>query len=875
MRTLWAKLRHLLRGERAREDELRDEMAAHLEFEIEDRLARGMAPAAARAAAARRFGNATAIAERTRDAWTVQWIAALARDLRFALRTMARRPAFAAVAVLSLAVALGANTAVFAFVNAIVLRTLPVAGAQRLVILRQKNEQFHMENCCFGYPFFRELRRQDTGLEDVLAVTSADAQLGDRNQTERVQAELVSGNYFRMLGVRAAAGRLLDDADDATEGAGAVCVLSYRLWQERFAADPAAVGKRVMLSGTPFQIVGVTEPGFSGAALHDPRDLQVPTAMIAAFYGDKRDVLSYQLIGRLKPHVTPRQLGARLNVVGIALEKNSGRRLGPHDDFLAKDGSQGVNSGKEQFGKPVLVLGLLVAVLLVIACANVAALLLVRSVERTREAGMRLAIGASRAVLFRQFLTEAVLLAAAGGIAGWAIGLALMRVLVSLMPPDDGMTKLIRPDVTAFAFAAVAALAAGVLFGILPAWRASRADPLPAIHGTSLARPGRRSLLARGVIAAQIALSLALLFCAGLFTRTLHNLRAVDLGFHPENVITMRVGLHRTSYENQAAPFFAELLRRARELPETRAASLASLNVVTGSMMAFTLQVPGYLAPNGMSPMTYVNDVSDGYFRTMGTPLLAGRDFAPAEPESSVMVNEQFARQFFAGDALGKAVTYGRDSKQARIVGVVRTAKFQYIREEPKPVIYRPRLQQSQRAQWFLELRTTGDPARAIARLRTLLHDLAPGVPIEPPVTMEMQLDAALSRERLLAFLSTMLGAVAAALAAIGLYGVLSFAVTRRTREIGIRLSIGAQRAGIVALFLRESAWMLVAGVAAGIPLMFACGRLAGTLLYGLQARDAGVLIAAVAGFALVAAAAAAIPAARAARVDPIRALRE
>jgi predicted permease len=861
------------RRTKRREEELREEMAAHLEFEVEARVGDGMAPEEARVAARRRFGNATAIAERTREAWTVQWIAALARDLRFALRTMRRRPTFTAVAVASLALALGANTAVFAFVNAIVLKTLPVAGADRLVILRQNNEQFHMENCCFSFPFFREIRRQDTGLDDVIAVTSARADLTDRGETERVRAELVSGNYFRMLGVRPAAGRLLTDADDATEGASPVCVISYKLWQERFGGDPGVVGRRVTLAGAPFQIVGVTERGFAGASLHQPRDLEAPSATIAAFYGDKRDVLSYTLIGRLKPGVPLAAAQARLNATGRAVQQAIGEHMRPKDDFLLRDGSQGVNSAKEELGKPVLVLFLLVGVLLAVACANLAALLLVRSVERTREAGMRLAIGASRAVLFRQFFTEAVLLAAAGGAAGWGIALGLVRALLNVLAQNEAMTKLVRPDTTAFAYSAAAALAAGILFGVLPAWRASRADPLPAIHGTALARPGRRSVLARGVIAAQIALSLALVFCAGLFARTLRNLRAVDLGFQPENVVTLDLNLARTPYEKQAGPLFRELLRRARELPETRAAGLASLNVVTGSMMATRVTVPGYVPPDGVPPTSYISDVSDGYFRTMGTARVAGNDFSRAPDPHSAIVNEQFARQFLGGDAVGKSFSIGRQ-ETVWVTGVVRTVKYRYLRETPQPVIYMPIPPDSRRTHFYLQVRTMGNSARTMEYLTGQVHDLAPGVAVAPPMTMEMQIDEALVQERLMAFLSTLLGAVAAALAAIGLYGVLSFAVTRRTREIGIRLSVGAQRAGIVALFLRESAWMVAAGMAVGVPLMLLCGRVAGTLLYGLKGQDAAMVTAAMAGLAAVAAAAAAIPAARAARVDPMRALR-
>jgi predicted permease len=874
-----SKLRNLLTGRRRFEDDLRDEMHAHLQFEIEDSLSRGLPPETARAAAQRRFGNGASIAERTRHTWDFPWLAGLARDFRIGARSMARRPAFAAVAILSLAIALGANTAVFSFANAILLQTLPATGANRLVIMRQKNEQFHMENSFFSYAFFQALRKQAGDFEDILAVSWRDITLSDREETERLGGELVSGNYFRMLGVHPAAGRLLDEADDAVDGASPVCVISYKLWQERFGGSPAVIDRQVLLEGHPFRIVGVTQRGFTGASLHIPRDIQAPTAMAGTFFREsKRDDLGILfLIPRLKPGVTIEHAAAWLNSVGHTLQEASGTQMGRHDDFLLFDGSQGVNSRREGLGKPVIVLLLLVGVLLLAACANLSALLLVRSVERAREAGIRAAIGASRFTLFRQFLAEAMLLAAAGGALGWALALALIRVLLGLMPDDKLLAQFVHPGATVFAFTAALTLLTALLFGLLPAWRASRADPLPAIHGAAFAARGsRQRLLSSAVIAAQIALSLALVFCAGLFSRTLHNLRAIDLGFDSGKLVILPVELAQTPYASEASPFYAELLRRVRAQPETRAASLTSLTAVSGGMRSTIFTVPGYASPNGMRPTSYTTRVSSGYFRTMGTPLLAGRDFINEDTdgrnsEGAVIVNEQFARQFFAGYALGKTFVLGA-RQNARIVGIVRTSKYLSVREEPQPVIYLPIAPGSLNLD--LQVRVTGNLNAAIERLRAAVRSLGPRAPIGAITTMEMQLDEALSRERLLAFLSTLLGAVAAALAAIGLYGALSFAVTRRTKEIGIRLSVGAQRSAIVALFLRESAWIAAIGVALGIPLMLSCGKLADSLLYGLPGEDSQTAILAAAALIILALLAGFIPSARAAAVDPVRALK-
>lgn len=878
MRVWWWKLRRFLTGGRGLADDLREEMNAHMEFEIQESLAKGMTPEAARVAARRHFGNATLIAEKTREAWSFRWIEALLLDLRYALRTMGRRPVFTTVAVLSLAIALGANTAVFSFVNAIVLKTLPVPGASRLVIIRQQNEQFHIENCCFSYAFFRELRKQETDFEDVLALNATEINLTDQEQTERLRAEIVSGNYFRVLGVRAAAGRLLDESDDQSEGASPVCVISYRLWQERFGGRADVIGRRVLLNTEPFQIVGVSEAGFTGASLHEQDGLYMPASMAEKFLGEKRDVIGFlQLIGRLKAGARVQQSQARLNVTGRQIQKVTGSKMSERDDFLLRDGSQGINSRKEQFGKPVLVLLLLVAVVLLVACANLAALLLVRSVERTREAGLRVAIGASRSALLRQFLTESVLLSGAGGIAGWILALALIRVLLNLLGPQgEGLVQLVKPDVAVFGFSAAATLAAGILFGLLPAWRAAQADPSPAIHGVAFASSGKRSLVSRFVIAGQIALSMALLSCAGLFAQTLRNLRSVDLGFRPENVVILPVDLNGTVYREEAGPFFTELLRRARELPETRSASLTGLSVVSGSMQSIIINVPGYVPANRLRPVTYFTRVSGGYFRTLGIPLLKGRDFTTDdnhEGEGAAVVNEQFARQFFGGEALGKTFSYG-GGRKVRVVGIAQTAKFRYIREGPQPVMYLPFAQRNFPMSLFLQVRTSGGLARPIDRLHAIVHELGPRVPIGPITTMEMQIDAALARERLLAFLSTLLGAVAATLAAIGLYGVLSFAVTRRTREIGIRMSVGAQRSRIFMLFLGDSAWIVLGGIAAGVPLALGCGMLASSLLYGLKGQDTGTEIGATAVLGLISLVATLLPAARAARVDPINALR-
>lgn len=866
------RLRALFRRD-AVESELDDELRFHLEHQRQFGVNAGLPDEEAARRARIALGGLEQVKEECRSARGVSGAEALWMDLRRAVRVSLKNPGFTLPAVIALALGIGANTAIFSFVHAVVLEMLPVRDAGRLIVLGQQNTMFHMENCCFPWPFYVALRRHDPDFEDILAVSTSDVNFTEGAETERLTAELVSGNYFRMLGVRAAAGRLLNDADDRTEGAGHVCVISYRLWQQRFGGRADVIGRHVLLNTEPMQIVGVSQPGFRGVALHDPHDLEIPSAMVRVFMGDSRDTFGWaQLIARLRPGITPAQAKARLDVLGLQIEKAAAPWLGIHDPFVVHDGSQGIGSRRDSLGKPVMLLFLLVSVVLLIACANLACLLLARSLERTREAGVRIALGASKLALVRQYLVESVLLAAAGGVAGWFLSGALIRLLLAFLGSQgEGLSTHVQPDVAVFAFSAAVTLAAGLLFGILPAWRAAHADPFPAIRG-EVARPGRRAFASGALIAGQIALSLVLLFGAGLFVRTLHNLRAVDLGFHPQNLVLVPVDLSNSpAGKHGSAAFFEELVQRTRALPGTRAASLASLSVLSGSMEMVSMTVPGYVTPTRMRPTTYFNKISPGYFRTLDVPLLAGRDFTRQDGDASVIVNRQFARQFFHGDALGRDFTVASGS-HVRVVGIAGNTLYQSIREDPQPILYLPLAQNPNSL--VLQVRTSGDPSMAMDQLRGLVRNLDPHATIDHLRSMELQIDQQLSRERLLAFLSTSLGLLAVGLAAVGLYGVLSFSVARRTREIGIRMAIGARRSRVLAGFLAESAGLVVAGVIAGIPLALGCGRLASSLLFGLKGEDLTTLIFATVLLAIIAAAAAVIPSWRASRLDPMQALR-
>jgi predicted permease len=483
------------------------------------------------------------------------------------------------------------------------------------------------------------------------------------------------------------------------------------------------------------------------------------------------------------------------------------------------------------------------------------------------------ALGASRLALFRQFLVESLLLAGIGGAAAWGITLLLIRLLSGHITAEGGsLPTNVHPDIVVFAFSVAITVAAALSFGTWPAWKASQVRPLSQVRG-AIGGSRRGPLVSRGIVCAQLALSLALLFCGGLFTRTLSNLRSIDLGFSPENLIFLQPRLEGTTHAGRGAiPFFEDVLRRAEGLPAIRAASLGVFSPLSGSTLGAPVSIEGYGSPGQPAPRALMHYVSNNYFRTMGVPLLSGDDFprgvTPDTP-GSVIINEEFSRRYFGGASLGKIFKVGNSER--RVIGVVGTTKYRSMREEPEPIFYQPLGGITPKV---LLVRTTGDSTQRILELRSLIQTIDSSVAIDSIVTMEDQLDGILGGERLLAFLSTLLSGTALGLSAIGLYGVLAFSVARRTREIGVRMAVGGSRSGVVALFLREAAWIVSVGVLLGVPLALACGRAAQSLLFGLPPQDIGTIVIATVLLLAFAVAAAVIPALRAARLNVVRALR-
>ena len=879
-RILYMRCRSLF-GRPRLEDELSDELRFHLQEQIQENLAAGMPPDEARRAALADIGGLDQVKEACRDSRGVTVVENAWRDLRYAWRVLARTPAFLAVAILSLALSIGANTAIFSFLNAVLLKALPVSEPHRLVIVARHVDQYGWDTNVFNYPMYREFARRMRSFSGALAYRPVPINLTAGNQAERIQGELVSGSYFRVLGVRPVIGRLFTEDDDGAEGGHAVCVISYRLWQERFGGDPRVLSQPVLLNARPFQIVGVSQPDFEGAALQSRHDMQVPMSMTELFMGEKRDLSGWswmQILGRLAPGVSHVRAETELQAVGKQLDAGKlAPGIGPGvNAWKLTDGSQGVDWQREQLREPVVVLMAAVALLLVIACANMGSLLLARAARRRSEIALRLALGAGRARIVGQLLAESLLLAGIGGVAGWLLSLAMTRLLAAwLAAGSSDVVFRIAPDARVLAFTVAVSLFACLLYGLLPALQASRAELLDALKGSPsgvFARPWAR----RALVAAQVSLSVVLLLGAGLLARTLRNLQTVDLGFRTDRVLMLTINPAMSGYsENAARTFLSDLRQRIGRLPGVESVTAATEAVLTGDMFAADVQVQGH-APHGEEPNHFFNLVSPDYFRTLGTPLLLGRDFTEADRKGSspvAIVNQRFAAHYWpSGSPLGRHFRcYG--GIDTEIVGVVADARYQNVRDEAPVTAYLP-LAQRPFEQVTVMARTGGNPTRLLPLVREQVRALDPKLPVIRMTTLAGQRDADLSRERVLGFLSGLFSLLALLLASIGIYGITAYSVAARTHEVGIRLAMGARPRHVLGLFVREGVLLIAVGVAIGVPLALAATRVLASLLYGLPPHDPVTFVACTALLALAGAAASLIPATRAAAQDPARALR-
>ena len=822
------------------------------------------------------------------------------QDVRYSFRTLGKTPGFTAVALLTLALGIGANTAIFSVVDGLLVRPLPVPRPEQLALLAQSRPRGEPD-FEFNYPLFKDYQRQNDVFAELCATADTVVGLGAGAgaPTERRDALLVSGNYFRMLGVDAALGRTFAPDEGAEIGDAAVVVLSHGLWQRGFGADPGVVGRRVSINGQPFTVIGVAGREFSGTTRASVPELYLPITVYGQLNTDRpggehplatRFFTWHRIIGRLKPGVTHAQARAAMNLLSKQI-----RAVTPAntpEDVTVLPGFRGFTQDLRDARTPLGLLFATAALVLLIACANLANLQLARATGRSRDFAIRLALGAGRGRLVRELLTESLVLAVGGGVLGVLVAVWMSGALLKLFP-SDAAAAAGGLDLRVLAFTLVVSVLTGAAFGLAPAWRASRPQVVPELKsggGTTESRVGTWNL--RGALVTfQVALSLLVLVGAGLCLRSLRKLQAVDPGFEPSRVVVMSFELGLNHYDvPRAADFYERLLERARALPGVEAASVASRTPLSGGGGSVSLtRLDGYQRRPDEIPVAQFNMVTSDYFRTLGVRMLGGRDFRPADTAAApkvMIVNEAFVRRFWGDqDPLGRMVYLpgmspgGPTETPVEVVGVVRSMRNRRLADAASPAMYFCAAQGLLSAQNHLQVQTlavrTGlDPSATIPMLRELVKSLDPDVPAFNVRTLAEQKDQSLSLQRLAATLLGSFGALALLLAALGIYGVLAYAVRRRTREIGIRMALGAQMADVLRLVLRQGVALTAAGLVVGFASAVAATRLLSGFLYGVKPLDPLTFAAVILLLALTALLACWLPARRAAKVDPMVAVR-
>ena len=830
----------------------------------------------------------------------------LFQDFGYALRMLVNNPAFTAIAVLTLALGIGANTAIFTLVNALLLKTLPVKAPQELVAVGNPGSvdtRWHGTPATdyFSYPLYRELRDRTIVFHGLVAAASEDgvdvdsSSMGSASE-QRITARLVSGNYFPVLGVKAAAGRLLTESDDTQDGANPVLVLSYGYWQRQFALSPAVLGKTVRLNGSPFTIVGVAQPSFRGDVVGEESAVFVPLSMQSQIMRDS----SYRndpriswllLLGRLKPGISFEQARANVNFAfQQALKGAYGSSLRPEDLSDIKDarisvspGATGLSGLRAEYRLPVILLMGIVGLVLLIACVNVANLLLARSTARSKEVAVRMAIGASRARLFRQFLTESVLLAFLGGACGVLLSIWGVRLLLATFSSNADSLPL-SPDLRVLAFTMAVCLITGILFGLAPALRAAKAEMNSNLKNTASGRTRSGWSWGRGLIAGQVALSLLVLFGAMLLVRSLQKLMTQDLGYNSARIVVARVGASAGGYKGESLKQLARSLSdRLATIPGVRAASYSRNGLFSGGESSNAILVPGFNAASRDAREARQDSVGPGYFGALGIPILMGRGIGPQDTASSprvAVVNQAMMKYFFRGEnPVGRQFEIDNPEEKGKLITVIGVAKDtkdhgEFLRENPPPRVYVAFQQESRPVRFVLEVVAGGSADSAVSDVRSQIKATDANLPIESVQTVTQRIENSMSSEIALARLSAFFAVLALLLASIGLYGLMSYAVAGRAREFGVRMALGARRKDVIQLVLREGMFLVAAGLAAGIPLALTASRVLRGFLFGLKSTDPLSLIVVIVVLGGVSAIAGFIPARRATKVDPMIALR-
>jgi predicted permease len=824
-------------------------------------------------------------------------------DLRFALRVMRRSGGVTALAILSLALGIGANTAISSLIYQVAMRSVPAADPERLVVLKSDDYSFgwtRRDNSAsaFSKPMYEGLRDRVQAFQGLVARAGFPATLAYRGSAVNARAEVVSGNFFEVLGVRPALGRLIS-SDDDRPAREPVVVLSHDYWKNHLGSDRRVVNQRVLLNAHPVVVIGVAPAGFRGLLAGSNPDVFAPlsTMSLVSAGWDRDSIVSaywLNLVARLKPGVTVRRADDEAQTLFRAilqdeLPRFSNLSQAAGDRLLKKTlrvepAAQGLNELRSQWQTPLLVLMAMTGLLLLIACANVANLLLARAAARRREIAVRLAIGASRLHLFRQLLVESVLLSAIGGLLGIPLATFLVQGLLSLLPSDaTGGWLGASVDGRLWAYGFLLSLATGVLFGLAPAWASARLALALALkeQSSGLSAGGAQSRMQRLLVGAQICFSLVLLIAAGLFSHSLYNLLNHNVGFVPDHLVTFSVDPSLNGYgSKRSLAYFREMRERLSALPGVAMAVNAEFAPFGGNNWGNGVRVPGSRTASDNFVDVQENSVTPGYFRTLEIPLLAGRDFRASDNESApkvVVLSRTLARFLFQDEnPIGRHLIMGGDQEDAEIVGVVADSQFTGVRDAPSRFLYTPYDQGgdefTRQAAFFM--RSRGAEAAVMSAAESAVKQLDPNIPVQRLVTMNALIRDSVEAERLLAFLVLAFGALAAMLAAVGLYGTISHAVTRRTREFGIRIALGADASRILGLVLSEICWMLGAGIVVGLPATYALARLIESQLFGIRAYDPLVLIGAAILMSFVAVIAGLIPGARAMRIEPVRALK-
>ncbi|MGA8597681.1 MAG: ABC transporter permease [Bryobacteraceae bacterium] len=824
-------------------------------------------------------------------------------ELRYVIRSLKRSPVFAFVAVVSLALGIGANTAVFTLLDQVLLRLLPVRNPSQLVQLKETGA-FHGSNTGFNslsYPLYKDFSEQNQVFSGMFCRHSLPFSVSFQGRSERATGELVSGGYFPTLGLHPALGKLFTSGEDRERGGAPLAVLSYDYWQTRFAGDPSVLGKQILINNHQFTITGVAPRGFDGVEKLFSAQIYVPIMMAGELTQeekpfDNRGRRWVQVFGRMKPGVTVIQAKASLEpifrrILQMEVQEPRFAHASPYSrqQFLKMNlevmpGGGGQDEVGQFLDAPLWALMAMVGLVLLIACANVANLMIARAASRQKEMAVRLALGATRRRIVRQLLMESLLLALAGGALALAVSSWTNRLLEGILPQTDPPLKFASgPDPRVLFFTLAVSLLTAVIFGLLPALQATRPDLAPVLKGQANAVAGGGQTGWRKVlVCAQVSLSLLLLIGAGLFLGTLSHLKNLNPGFEVTNLLAFSLNPSLSGYDTvRSKIFFKQLTQNLAALPGVRSASLCVVPPLTFDEWDSTVSVEGYSAKPGEDMQAWENYVSPGFFETMKIPIYAGRDFTDRDSlgaAKTIIVNERFARHYFGNRSpIGRHIGMGGDpgtKTDIEIVGVVRDTRYQTMRQDPPPQIFHPYLQNDWAQQMTAYVRTGLSSAQMFPILRSAVQKLDPNIPVYDMKTEGKQLDDVLSVERLTATLSTAFGVLSSLLAAIGLYGVMAFLVARRTREIGVRMALGAVTRDVVWLVMREVLLLAGIGVAIGLPAALMVSRLLQSQLYGMSPSDPTTIGLALLGIVGIAALSGYLPARRAARIDPTSALR-